>query len=261
MMRGLLNDIFWIYWREMKKFFKHRIRIVTSMLQPFIWLVLMGSAMAGFVRSPEAMELIGTDNYLQFMAPGIMIMTALFGGVYGGTSIVWDRRLGFLNKLLTAPISRAAIPLGKLAAIVTQSGIQVLAIVVIAMLMGVRVASGFPGIVMLLAFAALFGMIMGGISLSLASVIKTMESLFAVMNFLTMPIMFTSNAIFPVAAMPGWLQIIARINPLTYAVEPMRVLMLEGFVPGKVLPGFFILVLLAVISAGVSIRMFNRSFG
>ncbi len=260
-MMGIFYDIYWVFWREMKKFFKHRIRIATSLLQPFIWLVLMGSAMAGFTRSPEALQLIGTDNYLQFMAPGIMIMTALFGGVYGGTSVVWDRRLGFLNKLLAAPINRAAIPLGKLAAIVCQSGLQVLAIIIIAMLMGVKVAGGFGGVIWLLAFASLFGTIMGGISLSLASVIKTMESLFAVMNFLTMPIMFTSNAIFPVAAMPLWLQMIARINPLTYAVGPMRSLMLDGFSVEAVLPGFSALLLLATLSAALSIRLFNRSFG
>ncbi len=153
----------------MKRFLLQRARIVTSVVQPVVWLVLMGNNLAGLTRSPMAAQLLGTSSYLQFMTPGIMIMTALFGGVFGGTTVLWDRRLGFLNKMLTAPIRRSAIPLGKLLSLMMQSWIQIIVIVIVALLLGVRFVTGVPGVLVMLLIASLFGVIMGGISLSLSA--------------------------------------------------------------------------------------------
>ena len=203
----ILSDIYWVFWREMKKFFLSKARISMAVIQPLIWLVLMGNAMSGLTRNPMAAKMLGTGNYLQFMTPGIMIMTVLFGGVFGGNSIIWDRRLGYLNKMFTSPIYRAAIPLGKLSAIGVQGMMQAVVIVIISLCLGVRFVTGIPGILCLLCISSLFGMIMGSISLSIASVLTSMETLFAVTNFLTMPLIFTSNAMFPTSAMPAWLRV------------------------------------------------------
>ncbi len=255
----VMSDIYWVFWREMKKFFQSKARISMAVIQPLIWLVLMGNAMSGLTRNPMAAKMLGTGNYLQFMTPGIMIMTVLFGGVFGGNSIIWDRRLGYLNKMFTSPIYRAAIPLGKLMAIGLQGMMQAIVIVIISTFLGVRFVTGIPGILCLLCISSLFGMIMGSISLSIASVLTSMETLFAVTNFLTMPLIFTSNAMFPTSAMPSWLRMIASVNPLSYAVGTMRTIAMVGWNWHVIIPGMAILIVIATITITITIRMFYRS--
>jgi ABC-2 type transport system permease protein len=257
--RLVAEDIYWVYWREMKKFIQQRIRIIMTVVQPLIWLVLMGNTMSGLTNNPFAVKMLGTGNYLSFMAPGIMIMTSLFGGVFGGTSIIWDRRLGFLNKMLTSPIHRAAIPVGKLLALGTQIFFQALLIVIIAIIFGVHFITGALGIVCLLLLTSLFGIIMGGISLSIAAVLTSMESLFAITNFLTMPLIFTSNAMFPLSAMPVWLRLIAKFNPLTYATGTLRTIATKGWIAQEIWPGLLILLAMVLVTTTISIRMFKRS--
>jgi ABC-2 type transport system permease protein len=203
--------------------------------------------------------MLGTGNYLIFMTPGIMIMTALFGGVFGGTSIMWDRRLGFLNKMLAAPIHRAAIPLGKLMSIGLQTVMQALIIACISLFLGVHIITGIPGIVFLLFISGLFGMIMASISLALAANLKSIESLMAISNFLTMPLMLTSNAMFPISAMPSWLRVIANVNPLSYAVSAMRTVSTQGWVFSQIWLSVVILIGIALITISISIKMFYRS--
>lgn len=257
-MKRYLSDIYWVFWREMKRFFLQRSRIATSVVQPVVWLVLMGNNLAGLTHNPMAAQFLGTGNYLSFMTPGIMVMTALFNGVFGGTTVLWDRRLGFLNKMLAAPIRRAAIPLGKLFSLMVQSWIQMIVIVFVALIMGVRFVTGVPGVLAMLLLASLFGLIMGGISLSLSARLKSIETLFAIMNFMTLPLMFTSNAIFPTRAMPGWLQSIAAVNPLSYAVSPMRVIGTHGWNFAVILPDVLILLIMAVASLALAIYEFKR---
>lgn len=254
-----MSDTYWVFWREIKKFVRQKTRILMAIVQPVVWLVLMGNTMSGLTNNPAAAKMLGTGNYLDFMTPGVMIMTALFGGVFGGTSILWDRRLGFLNKMLSAPIHRAAIPIGKLAALVVQTVLQALLIAIIALSLGVHISTGIPGIAFLLLMSSLFGVIMGGISLSLAAVLKSHEALFAIMNFFTMPLMFTSNAMFPTKAMPSWLQAIANVNPLSYAVGPMRTVVTRGWIWREIWPGVLVLVVIAALTTSLLVRQFNRS--
>jgi ABC-2 type transport system permease protein len=258
-MNLLLSDIYWVFWREINKFVQQKARITMAFVQPIVWLVLMGNMMTGLTNNPMAARMLGTGSYIDFMTPGIMIMTSLFGGVMGGTSIIWDRRLGFLNKMLSSPIYRASIPLGKLLAIGVQIMLQTLIIVIVALLLGVHFKTGIPGIICLLLLSGIFGMIMGGISLSLGAVIKSMESLFAITNFLTMPLMFTSNAMFPISAMPGWLRVIANVNPLTYATGTMRTIATQGWIFENIWPGILFLFVMIIITTSIAIRMFHRS--
>jgi len=255
----LLSDVYWVFWREVKKFIQQKARILMIVVQPLIWLVLMGNSMSGLTKNPAAAEMLGTGDYLDFMTPGIIIMTALFGGVFGGTTIVWDRRTGFLNKMLSAPIYRAAIPLGKMSSIGLQTMFQALIIVIIATALGVRFVTGVGGALFLLLIAAIFGVIMGSISLSLASRIRSMESLMAISNFLTMPLMFTSNAMFPTSAMPSWLKAIAQVNPVSYAVHAMRTVSTQGWVWKEIWPALTALILIMILIVALAIRMFKKS--
>lgn len=255
----LLSDIYWVLWREIKKFLQQKARIFMIVIQPLVWLVLMGNSMAGLTSNPMAAKMLGTGNYLDFMTPGVMIMTALFGGVFGGTTIVWDRRTGFLNKMLAAPIHRAAIPLGKLLSVGLQTIVQALIIVIISLFLGVHFQTGLTGVIVMLLLAGIFGMFMGSISLSLASRIKSMESLMAISNFLTMPLMFTSNAMFPTSAMPHWLKAIAQVNPLSYAVHAMRTISTQGWIWHEIWPAVTALVLITAAVIALAIRLFSKS--
>ncbi|MBO8128666.1 MAG: ABC transporter permease [Peptococcaceae bacterium] len=257
----MLVDAYYVYWREMKRLSRQKTRIVMSVIQPVVWLVLMGNMMTGLTNNPFAARMIGADSYLDFMTPGIMIMSALFGSVFGGVSIIWDRQTGFLNKMLAAPISRTAIPLGKMAGIASQAALQVIVIGIIALLLGVEFATGPAGFLLALVIIILFSFGVSGISLSLATILKTHESLFAVMNFVTLPMMFASNAIFPKAAMPSWLELIATYNPLSHAVTPIRTLIVQGWVWDRIINGLVVMALFALVMIIVSSRQFKRSVG
>jgi len=255
----LFSDTWYVAWRELIKFFRTRVRLVITLVQPVLWLGLMGNVMQGFTASPYMQRLLGTDSYIAFMTPGIILMTVLFGGVFSGLSIVWDRRIGYLEKLMAAPIARAAIPLGKMLAAAIQGGIQVLIIVLIATAFGVRFATGPAGVLVVLLVAMTFGLILSGLSLSLAARIKSQEALMAVVNFLTMPLMFTSTALFPKEAMPTWLAVIAKFNPVTHAVTPMRELVLSGWDWDRMASGLAVTAGLALASALIAQHVFRRA--
>jgi len=147
-MKELILDSWWVAYRELIKFFRQRIRLVMVVVQPLIWLGLMGNMMRGMTNSPMAVKALGVNNYLDFMTPGIILMTVLFGGIFGGLSIIWDRRIGYLEKLLASPIKRGAIPFGKSISSMIQGSIQVTIIIAIASLLGVHFQTGITGIVL-----------------------------------------------------------------------------------------------------------------
>lgn len=247
MKSGVFVGAYYVFWRELKRLIRQKTRIVMTITQPLIWLVLMGNMMAGLTDNPYGAAMLGVDNYLVFMTPGIMVMSSLFSGVFSGVSVIWDRRMGFLEKMLSSPIPRFSIPVGKIWGIVVQVVFQMIVIIIISHILGVRFTAGLAGAVVMIFYCSIFASIMGGISLSLSTAIKSPEVLFTVVNFLTMPLIFTSNAMFPAGAMPSWLQVIARYNPVTFAVSPMRTLATEGWVWADLFSGF--LALLIMLSA------------
>jgi len=258
-MTCLLSDTWFVAWRELIKFFRARVRLVVTLIQPVIWLAFMGNMMRGMTSNPLMARTLGTDNYLAFMTPGIILMTVLFSGVFGGVSIVWDRRIGYLEKLLAAPISRGAIPFGKMLAVMLQGAIQVVAIIIITTLLGVSFKTGLPGIILIVVIAMLFSAILSGLSLALSASIKTMETLMAIVNFLTLPLMFASNALFPIEVMPAWLAGVARVNPVTYAVIPMRELTIHGWTWGSILPGLGVILGLALLAMLIARYIFQHA--
>ncbi len=255
MKRTFLSDTWWVAWRELKHFVGEKVRIFMILVQPFIWLVLMGNMFQKMAALPG----FPAKSYLDYMAPGVVTMVTLFGGIFGGMSIVWDRRLGFLNKLLAAPIARSAVVTGKMLAIAIQTAVQATIIFVIARIMGVHFVTGVPGAVMVVVLAALLSSVFAGISLSFGAVIRSHEALMAVMNFFTMPLMFTSNAMMPLDFMPSWLQTVARINPLSYAINPMRSLFLTGWNGRELVTGVVVLAVVALAFGMIATRFFKRS--
>jgi len=258
-MRRLMIDLWNVCWRELLHFFRQRTRILMSIVQPVIWLVLIGNMMSGISNFSNAAHFFGGKSYITFMAPGVMVMTALFGGIFGGLSVVWDRRFGYLYRLLSSPISRMSIPLGKMVASSLQSGFQVILIILIALLLGVRFSTGIPGIFVIILIVMFFGFGISGISVGLGVVIKRHETMMAVVNFFTMPLMFTSNALFPTQLMPKWLATIAKINPVSYVIAPLRALTLGGWTWTTLLPDLAVLVIFGVVTAIIAGFLFRRT--
>jgi len=256
MKTNAILDVWNVNWRELKRFIRQKPRIVMSIVQPIIWLALMGSMLENVVKLPYFR---GVGSYLDYMAPGIVVFTTLFGGVFGGLSVVWDRRFGFLNKMLAAPISRSAIPIGKMIAATLVSGLQATIILALALAMGVNCVTGPLGLVAVIMIAMLLCLLLSGVSLALGAVIKTHETLMVVMNFLTMPLMFTSSALFPLEAMPSWLADVARWNPLTHTIDPIRTIMTKGWEWSIIIPDIAVVSALTVIVALIATMLFRRS--
>jgi ABC-2 type transport system permease protein len=220
--------------RELKHWYRVKIQIFMTLIQPIVWLGLFGQAFnIGSFLPPEQVPLFfsGAPDYFSFMALGMLAVNALFTCMFSGMSIVWDRRFGFLNKLKVAPIPRGAVPLSRIFATVIRSMIQVTIVLIIALafvyvpgLTGLSLKAGFGIMDLMGMFFVLFLLSVAFASLftTIALAVENQETLFGVINLLNLPLMFASAALFPVVFMPTWLQSIAEYNPLTWAADSLR---------------------------------------
>jgi ABC-2 type transport system permease protein len=205
-----------IVWRrELIRYRSDRLRIVTMLVQPFLFLFVLGS---GLQRLSSA----GTHgvDLNTFIYPGILCIAVMFTGMFSAASIVWDREFGFLREMMVAPIRRSSIVIGKCLGGATVASIQGVIVICVAGLVHVPydplLILGIFGLQLLLAFAiTAFGVMV-------AIRIKQMQSFMGVMQMIVTPMFFISGALFPAAGLPGWLTVLNRIDPLTYAVDPMR---------------------------------------
>ncbi len=224
--------------RELKKWYKEPVIFILSIIQPVLWLGLFGKAMnltAIFTNNPSIpsnfaslgqqimTETFGTD-YFSFMSVGIITFVALFTTMFSGMSVVWDRRLGFLNKALSTPVSRGGIIFSKVLSATLRSMFQAAIVLVIAVALGAQFGSGFNPLYLLGVFAIIFLVCIGLSSFFISLTIRStrIETPMAVANLITLPLMFASNAFFPTNFMPPWLQGVTKFNPLTYTTDAIR---------------------------------------
>ncbi|MFI7224863.1 ABC transporter permease [Nonomuraea angiospora] len=201
--------------REMLRFVNDRTRMASMLVQPVLWLFVMGTGLGSLVRG----AIPGID-YRTFMYPGMISMTVIMTGMFSAGSIVWDREFGFLREMLVAPVSRGAIVVGKClggAIVATGQGILILAM---AGLVGVPYSPAL--LVMLLAEMFLAAFTITAFGVMLAARMKNMQTFFGLMQMAIMPMMFLSGAMFPLANLPSWLHVLTVVNPMTYAVDPLR---------------------------------------
>ncbi len=218
----MIYDTYTVFWRELKRYRKSRSGVLIRLIQPAIWIIVIGHTFAG---TKPLIQQVGFDgSYLEFMTPGVIILTAIFTSIFGGVNTLWDRRYGFMNKALTSPISRSSIALGKMLAISLISALQSSLIIGIAIIIGV----GFPDLVVIIpimAIVILFSLGFSGISVVVAATAKSQETFWGIINFLGMPLFMLSPALFPLELLPDWLAIAAKFNPVTYTVLLVRGLM------------------------------------
>lgn len=234
---GKLHGIWALTNRELKKWYKAPVIFILSIIQPVIWMGLLGKAMnlgaliptniPGLNATAILEKNLGTSSYFSFMAVGMIGFTALFTTMFSGMSIVWDRRLGFLNKALSTPVSRAVIIFSKVLSATLRSMFQAGIIIVIAVALGLQFGASFTPLSILGVFAILFLICVGLSSAFIAITIRStrIETPMAVVNLINLPLMFASNSLFPIALMPDWLQTVAKFNPLTYTTDAVRQLL------------------------------------
>lgn len=227
--------------------------LLSTLAQPVLWLLLFGHLLARMAAG----EVPGGD-YLRFMTAGAMVMTVFNGAVNGGVELLFDRETGFLQRLLAAPIRRLSIVTSRFAYIVAVTAVQNLLITLTAFLMGVRFATGLGGVVAALAIGALFGAGVATLSIALAFAVPRHPEFFTITGFLSLPLLFLSSALAPLELMPGWMQVLARVNPMTYAIEATRVLVLRGWDPAGVTSMLAALLAFDLLALGVAARVLRR---
>jgi ABC-2 type transport system permease protein len=204
---------------------RDRLNLVLSLTQPAIWLAFFGSAMGRAIDT----EAIGTSDYVGFMLAGVIAFTVVTNAISGAMPLLWDKEVGYLDKILAMPIARSSLIVSRF---VFQFGLgiaQVALVFTVAIIISVDVAAGLLGAVAVLAVAGLLSMSLTALCMALAYRVPTHGTFFAVAGFISLPLVFLSNAFVPLDVMPTWMSVIARFNPLTYAIEAMRVLVLEGW--------------------------------
>jgi ABC-2 type transport system permease protein len=219
-----IRGIYTLWLREIKRYLRDRARIVSSFVQPLLWLVIFGSG----IRFSATQ--IGNLTTQQYIFPGIIGQTLLFTSMFMGISVIWDREFGFLKEILVAPISRFSVFLGKMLGDSTDAVIQGVIVFVLGLLLGIRLNLLMFLEVLPIMILVTFGLV--SIGLTVASFIDSLESFGVIQSFINLPIFFLSGALFPLRGdIPIWLQVASSFNPLTYGVDALRIIVLGNAWP------------------------------
>ncbi len=271
--------------RDLKKWYKNSFFLLLSIIQPIIWMGLFGKAMnisAIFTNNPITLppnlnlppsvqtqleqtlsdistqmfqKTFGTADYFAFMSVGMLAFVVLFTTMFSGMSIVWDRRLGFLDKVLSTPVARGTILMSKVFSAVIRSLMQASIVLVFAFVLGLKIRPDFTPLNLLGVFVALFLISTGLSTIFILIAIRStrFETPMAVMNLLNLPLLFASNTLFPTSLMPDWLQTVVKVNPITYANDAIRLLILYPMDMSKLVFDFVYLGLFSLVFASISI--------
>jgi ABC-2 type transport system permease protein len=229
--------------RDFLKWTRGRVAVISALVMPAAWLIFVGLAL----------PVKFTGNYLDFITPGILVMTMLSAGLSGGTLLMFDKILGFLNKFLALPTPRSSILIGKILFITGRGLIQTTIILVIALLIGATLLSPVQyGLTYFILF--LFGILISSFATTIALYLDDHDSYSAFNTMISMPLFFTSSALMPYSVMPAWLATIAHLNPLSYAIDAVRDVGTGGFAAFPLL----VLLGLTVIVLGICIQVFRK---
>ncbi|HEV3172877.1 MAG TPA: ABC transporter permease [Actinocrinis sp.] len=219
--RVLPSRIFTLCVVELQKIRHDRTEIYTRAIQPVLWLAVYGETFTRIRAIPT-----GKVPYLDYLAPGIIAQSAMFIAIFYGIQIIWERDAGVLTKLLVTPTPRAALITGKAFAAGVKALIQALVVLVFAAILGVGMTANplkLLGVAVLVVLGSGF---FSCLSMSIAGIVLSRDRLMGIGQAITMPLFFSSTALYPISVMPGWLQPITRVNPLTYEVDGLRSLLI-----------------------------------
>jgi ABC-2 type transport system permease protein len=243
-----LDGLYALWYREFKVFLREKSRIVSSLFTPLLWIVVFGGGLGSSV------SLKGT-NYQVFIFPGILTMTILFSSIFFGLYIVWDKKIDFLKEVLVAPLSRLTIFAGKTLGGCTDALIQGSLMLAFGVILGISYSVQM--VVQTIIFMLVLAAAVVSIGLIIGSFMESPEGFNLIVSFLVFPLFFLSGALFPIDNLPYWLRAFTTLNPVTYAVDGMRGVML-GMSTFPVIMDFGVLLGFAVVMIGIGSIAFSR---
>ena len=236
--RGPFHGLWALTHRDLRKWYSNRIQLVIALIQPIIWMGVFGKALnfGSFITSSGAsaatasqvlLATFGTTSYFSYLACGQFASIVLFTSAFSGMSVVFDRRFGFMNKALSTPVGRGTIVLSKIFQSIGRSMVQSVIILAIAIVLGLDTAHlSVPGIAGAFTVVFFMGMGLSALYTLLALRSSDWQTQMAIINLLNLPLVFASNSILPVKIMPQWLQYVVRVNPVSYANDAIRQLLI-----------------------------------
>ncbi|KVD88332.1 multidrug ABC transporter permease [Burkholderia ubonensis] len=239
---------------EIRKLRHDPTELATRAIQPALWLLIFGQVMSR-ARVIETADM----RYLDFLTPGILAQSVLFIAIFNGISIIWERDLGIVHKFLASPTPRAALVLGKALGGGARALVQAAVVIALGAMLGVHMRFDPLALAGLVLFVVLGAAVFSSFSLIIACLVKTRERFMGVGQLLTMPLFFASNAIYPTAMMPRTLQVVAHLNPLSYQVDALRLLLLPGYRAVQhlgLVHDFVVLIVFLVMMVTVSARLY-----
>ena len=254
----IVSEIVAIFHRWNIKLLRQPIFLFFSLIQPLVWFLLFTQAFSAIGDIPVFKTLTGTSSYITFFTAAVIIQTISSSALQAGIGLVNDLDSGFMDKMRVAPISKSAILFGKLFSDAISTIVQVVIILMIGLVLGVNIASGVPGVLMILVIAAAFGISWSGISLFIALTTKSSQTTLSVGLLTTFPLLFLSASVMPLQLLPSWVQQVAKVNPFTYIAQAFQNLIIKGFVWESVAYAFIAILIIGVISLGASILVFRK---
>ncbi|MEF3275325.1 MAG: ABC transporter permease [Chloroflexus sp.] len=242
-----------IWTRHMRKFVQHTEEIVGLALQSVLWVVLFGVGMRGMISN------VGGSDYMSFILPGIIALSALGGAVGGGMVLLDERLRGIVKEYLAAPIPRLSILLGSAASTATKALFQAVLMLIVGLLMGARLAfqpSGWLGALILL---AIFAIGFSGLALGVAAISRSIAGYHGLIFLFNLPLLFASNALYPLDVLPGWMRVIVLLNPASYLIDATRTLAFGAEPTLPLWASVLVLSGFAAASMALALILFQRS--
>src|SRR5690625_933160 len=215
---NIMRDSSYMTIRNLRRIARSPFIIAINLVQPMIWMFLFSTVFTNIVKIPG----FGTDSYINFLSPGIVVMSAMTAGSYAGMGIISDYKQGVLNRFLVTPVHRSSIVIGSLLQNVVTMVIQAFIMIGLALLIGARFEGGISGIAILILCSVLLGLSFGALSIAFAITIRKEEGLTSIVSFSTMPLLFMSGLFMPLQLVPRWMETLASFNPVNWAIEAGR---------------------------------------
>jgi ABC-2 type transport system permease protein len=247
-----LETIYALCMRELLRFSRERSSLYASLARPVLWLIVLGSGMHNAFRGQTGVP------YAAYLLPGIVAMTVLFGGLFAGVSTVWDREFGFLKEVLIAPVSRLSIVLGKVLAVTLTTALQALLTILFAPLVGVSLK--WSAVLPTLGIVLVTSASVVGLALCIASRLRTFEGFSNLANLVALPLFFLSGSMYPVDDAPAWLAPLIRLNPITYAVDALRQVLIGVVGHHSMVQDLAVICGFAVVTVGTAAYSFKRAY-
>jgi len=249
--------------RWVRRLSREKFSMLFTLVQPMLfWLIFFGSLFEQAAK-PAMPLLENAPNYMSFLAGGVVVMTVLNNGLAGGVDLLFDKENGFLERMISTPIHRTSIILSRYLFVMSITGMQILVILGIAFLFGVRLETELLGVALILFIGMLFGVGLTAISMAMAFSVKSHGDFFSMLGFLSLPMIFLSSALVPLSAMPSWMQALASLNPMTWVIDAVRPLIITGWevaIP-QVILALIILVIFDAVCLYGGAKAFRRAIG